>query len=77
MFGSEKALPPPTTGSAQPPSGNPPPAAGVQSDEEAKKKKSFFGKIVGAFKGDSGSSNQNDKNAPAPPKSGNSGTPPP
>src|SRR5580698_3664257 len=60
MFGSEKALPPPTTGSAQPPSGNPPPAAGVQSDEEAKKKKSFFGKIVGAFKGDSGSSNQND-----------------
>jgi penicillin-binding protein 1B len=77
MFGSEKALPPPTTGSAQPPSGNPPPAAGVQSDEEAKKKKSFFGKIVGAFKGDSGSSNQNDKNAPAPPMSGNSGTPPP
>ena len=71
MFGgnSEKALPPTN--------GNPQAAAGVQSptEEEAKKKKSFFGKIVGVFKGDSGSS-KNDKNAPAPSKSSDNGTPP-
>src|SRR5271157_5180474 len=72
MFGgnSEKALPPPTT------NGNPQPATGVQSEEEARKKKGFFGKIVGVFKGDSSSSNKNDKNAPAPSKSSDSGTPP-
>jgi len=71
MFGgnSEKALPPPTT------NGNPQPATGVQSEEEAGKKKSFFGKIVGAFKGDS-TSPKNDKNAPPPSKSGDSGAPP-
>jgi penicillin-binding protein 1B len=71
IFGgnSEKALPPPTT------NGNPQPGAGVQSEEEAKKKKSFFGKIVGVFKGD-GSSSKNDKNAPAPSKSADSGLPP-
>jgi penicillin-binding protein 1B len=71
IFGgnSEKALPPP------PPNGNPPPASGVQSEEEAKKKKSFFGKIVGVFKGDS-DSQKTDKNAPAPAKSSDSGTPP-
>jgi penicillin-binding protein 1B len=70
VFGgnSEKALPPPTTG-------NPPAAAGVQSDEEAKKKKTFFGKIVGVFKGD-GSSPQSDKKPPAPSKDGDSGVPP-
>ena len=51
------------------------PPAGVQSEEEAKKKKSFFGKIVGVFKGD-GDSQKNDKNAPAPSKNGDSGTPP-
>jgi penicillin-binding protein 1B len=73
MFGgdSEKALPPP------PANGNQQTAAGVQSsaEEEAKKKKSFLGKIVGVFKGDS-SSPKNDKNAPAPSKSSDSGTPP-
>jgi penicillin-binding protein 1B len=76
IFGgnSEKALPPPA-------GGNPQAGAGVQSDEEAKKKKSFFGKIVGVFKGDSPSPSKNDKNTPAPSKStdnkstGN-GTPP-
>ncbi len=74
MFGgnSEKALPPAANG-------NPQTAAGVQSEEEAKKKKSFFGKIVGVFKGDSSSPAKNDKsdkNAPAPSKSSDSGTPP-
>ncbi len=71
MFGgnSEKALPPLTT------NGNPQPAAGVQSEEEASKKKSFFGKIVGVFKGDS-TSPKNDKNPPPPSKSSDSGTPP-
>ena len=74
IFGgnSEKVLPPAANG-------NPQVAAGVQSEEEAKKKKSFFGKIVGVFKGDSTSPNQhdkNDKNAPAPSKSSDSGTPP-
>jgi penicillin-binding protein 1B len=72
IFGgnSEKALPPPTT------NGNPPAPGGVQSEDEEKKKKSFFGKIVSAFKGDSNSS-KNDKNAPAPSKSSDSGAPPP
>ncbi len=67
MFGgnSEKALPPPTT------NGNPPTASGVQSEEEAKKKKGFFGKIVGVFKGDSGSSGKGDKNTPPPSKTDN------
>jgi penicillin-binding protein 1B len=71
MFGgnSDKALPPPGT------NGNPQPTAGVQSDEEAKKKKSLFGKIVGAFKGDS-NSQKTDKNAPAPSKSSDNGVPP-
>jgi penicillin-binding protein 1B len=70
IFGgnSEKALPPPANG-------NPQGAAGVQSEEEAKKKKSFFGKIVGVFKGDSPPP-KNDKNTPAPSKSPESGTPP-
>jgi penicillin-binding protein 1B len=77
IFGgnSEKALPPPTT------NGNPQGATGVQSsgvqstpEEEAKKKKSFFGKIVGVFKGDDNSA-KNDKNAAAASKG--SGTPPP
>src|SRR5271170_5248162 len=65
IFGgnSEKALPPSTNG-------NPQPEAGVQSDEEAKKKKSFFGKIVGVFKGDN--PQKNDKNAPAPSKGSDS-----
>jgi penicillin-binding protein 1B len=72
MFGgnSEKALPPPTT------NGNPQPASGVQTEEEAKKKKSFFGKIVGVFKGDGDSSNKNDKSTPAPSKSSDNGVPP-
>jgi penicillin-binding protein 1B len=73
MFGgnSEKALPPPST------NGNPQPASGVQTEEEAKKKKSFFGKIVGVFKGDSDSS-KNDKNPPAtsPSKTSDNGVPP-
>jgi penicillin-binding protein 1B len=71
MFGgnSEKALPPPTT------NGNPQPVPGVQSEEEASKKKSFFGKIVGAFKGDSNSP-KNDKTTPPPSKSSDSGAPP-
>ncbi len=72
MFGgdSEKALPPPTA------TGNPRPATGVQSEEEAQKKKSFFGKIIGVFKGDSDSQKTNDKNTPAPSKSSDSSTPP-
>lgn len=72
IFGgnSENALPPAGA------SGNAQAAAGVQSEEEArKKKKGFFGKIVGVFKGDSGSPSD-DKDAPAPSKNGNSGTPP-
>jgi penicillin-binding protein 1B len=73
IFGgnSEKALPPATT------SGNPQADAGVQSDEEAKKKKSFFGKIVGVFKGDSGTATKNDKSAAAPSKTGDGSAPPP
>jgi penicillin-binding protein 1B len=82
IFGgnSEKALPPPTT------NGNQPGTNGVQSsngpaEEESKKKKGFFGKIVGAFKGDGGSQKAesgtgNDKQSPAPPKSGDGGVPP-
>jgi penicillin-binding protein 1B len=66
IFGgnSVKALPPPTS------SGNPQPVSGVQSSpgEEAGKKKSLFGKIVGVFKGDSGSQKSSDKNTPAPSK---------
>ena len=71
IFGgsSEKALPPADA------SGNTQAAAGVQSEEEAKKKKSFFGKIVGVFKGDSGSP-KDDKDARAPSNNGSSGTPP-
>jgi penicillin-binding protein 1B len=71
MFGgnSERALPPPSA------NGNPQPAAGVQSEEEARRKKSFFGKIVGVFKGDT-TSPKNDKTAPAPSKSSDSGVPP-
>jgi penicillin-binding protein 1B len=77
IFGgnSETALPPPST------NGNLQPASGVQSstgaaDEEARKKKSLLGRIVGAFKGDSNSSNKNDKNPPAPSKSSDGGVPP-
>jgi penicillin-binding protein 1B len=73
MFGgnSEKALPPPTT------NGNPQTAAGVQTtEEEVKKKKTFLGKIVGVFKGDSGSSTKNDKSAPPPSKNTDNGVPP-
>ena len=72
IFGgsSENALPPAGA------SGNTQTAAGVQSEEEAKKKKKgFFGKIVGVFKGDSGSP-KDDKDAPASSKNSNSGTPP-
>jgi penicillin-binding protein 1B len=71
IFGgnSEKALAPPTA------NGNPQAASGVQTEEEAKKKKGFFGKIVGVFKGDSSSQNS-DKNTPAPSKSSDSSTPP-
>jgi penicillin-binding protein 1B len=74
IFGgsSEKALPPPST------NGNPPGATGVQTgvqaEDEARKKKGFFGKIVGAFKGD-GSTQKSDKEAPAPSKS-DGGVPP-
>jgi penicillin-binding protein 1B len=75
IFGgnSVKALPPPTS------SGNPQPASGVQSSsgEEAGKKKSLFGKIVGVFKGDSGSQKTSDKNTSAPSKRSDSGSPPP
>jgi penicillin-binding protein 1B len=77
LFGgnSVKPLPPPTT------NGNPQTAAGVQSDQEAQKKKSFFGKIVGVFRGDNGS-NKNDKNGSSPsgstpPKTSDSNLPPP
>jgi penicillin-binding protein 1B len=71
MFGgnSEKALPPPAAGNPQGP-------PGVQSEEDARKKKSFFGKIVGVFKGDSGTAAKSDKNTPAPSKSSDSGAPP-
>jgi len=71
IFGgnTEKALPPPTT------NGNLQPATGVQTEDEAKKKKSLFGKIVGAFKGDSGTATKSDKNTPPPSK--NSGSTPP
>jgi hypothetical protein len=55
----------------------------VSAEEESKKKKGFFGKIVGAFKGDggsqksdSGNGNNNDKQSPAPPKSGDASVPP-
>jgi penicillin-binding protein 1B len=74
IFGgnSEKALPPPTTNGSV--NGNPEQASGVQSEDGEKKKKGFFGKIVGAFKGDNG--NKNDKSPPAPSKSGDSGSPP-
>jgi hypothetical protein len=58
----------------------------VSAEEESKKKKGFFGKIVGAFKGDSGGSqkndngsgngNNNDKQSPAPSKSGDGSVPP-
>src|ERR1700686_2282128 len=74
IFGgsSEKALPPPTT------NGNPPGTSGVQTgvqaEDEAKRKKGFFGKIVGAFKGD-GTAQKSDKEAPAPSKS-DGGVPP-
>jgi penicillin-binding protein 1B len=70
MFGenSEKALPPSANG-------NPQPTAGTQAEEEEKKKKGFFGKIIDAIKGDSGSK-KDDKPAPAPPASGNSDKPP-
>ncbi len=73
IFGgnSVKGLPPPSS------IGNPQPAAGVQSEEEARKKKSFLGKIVGVFKGDSGSQKTSDKNTPAPSKHSDSGSPPP
>jgi len=72
LFGgkSETPLPPPTT------NGNAQPASGVQTEEEAKKKKSFFGKIAGVFKGDSGAG-KSDKNAAAPSKPANSSSPPP
>ena len=74
MFGgnSEKPLPPPAT------NGNPQAATGVQSpsEVEARKKKGFFGKIVGAFKGDSDPPAKNDKNTQAPPKKSDSGAPP-
>ncbi len=71
IFGgnSEKALPPPANG-------NPQTAPGVQSEEEARKKKSFFGKIVGVFKGDSGTAAKSDKNTPAPSKGSDNGAPP-
>jgi len=70
IFGgnSEKALPPTTNGNSQA-------ATGVQTEEEAKKKRSFFGKIVGVFKGDS-SSAKSDKNGAAPSKGSDSGVPP-
>jgi penicillin-binding protein 1B len=63
-------LPVPANGNAQA-------AAGVQSspEEESKKKKGFFGKIVDVFKGNSGPQ-KDDKNAPVPSKSGDSGKPP-
>jgi penicillin-binding protein 1B len=62
IFGgnSEKALPPPAAVGT-------PAASGVQSEEETRKKKGFFGKIVGVFKGDSGS---HDKNTTTPSKTG-------
>ncbi|MGP8142481.1 MAG: penicillin-binding protein 1A, partial [Terriglobales bacterium] len=68
MFGgnSEKALPPPATGNGQT-------AADAQSEDEAKKKKSFFGKIIGAFKGDNGAQ-KDDKNAPAAPNTNSPNT---
>jgi penicillin-binding protein 1B len=76
MFGSDtvKPLPPPGT------NGNPQGASGVQSTstesgDETKPKKSFFGKIVGVFKGDSGSQ-KNEKSAPPPAKNSDNGTPP-
>src|SRR5271166_2378696 len=70
IFGgnSEKALPPPATNGPAQAGGNSQTASGVQAEEEAKKKKSIFGKIVGVFKGDN--SVKNDKNPPAPSKSG-------
>src|ERR1700686_3969187 len=72
IFGgnSEKALPPPVIG------GTPPSTDGAQNtgtnnsnsnDDEAKKKKGFFGKIVGAFKGDSGSQKNDASQTPPPP----------
>jgi len=62
IFGgnSEKALPPPGSNGNQVADGRVP-------SEEEKKKKGFFGKIVGVFKGDSGS---HDKNTPPPSKTG-------
>ena len=71
VFGgnSDKALPPPANG-------NPAAAGGVQSEEEARKKKSFFGKIVGVFKGDRAAPAKSDKNTPAPSKKTDGGTPP-
>jgi penicillin-binding protein 1B len=90
IFGgsSEKALPPPT---APPPgqTGTPPGNTSAQTaEEEAKKKKGFFGKIVGAFKGDTGSqktdsngsnnnNNSTEKQSPAPPPKVGDGSVPP
>jgi penicillin-binding protein 1B len=82
MFGgsSEKALPPPVIG------GTPPSTDGAQNtgnnssnsnDDEAKKKKGFFGKIVGAFKGDSGSQKNDASQTPPPPPKTTNGTSPP
>ncbi len=65
IFGgnSEAAAPPPTT------NGNTRAASGVQSEQESRKKKGFFGKIVGAFKGDKGdkSSSASSKSNTTPP----------
>ncbi len=83
VFGgkSESALPPPTTNGAT--NGNQGGSNGVQTstgnEEETRKKKGFFGKIVGAFKGDGNSQKtdgSNDKQSPAPSKGSDGGGPP-
>jgi penicillin-binding protein 1B len=75
IFGGNSVapLPPPTT------TGNPQTTSGVQNQEGAPQKKSFFGKIVGVFKGDNGKNSNSSQPSGQPNSQPNpkSGDPPP